>query len=65
MGVAGSNPVIPTFIRKGFPFLLRSAMYFTYILFSEKLNKYYVGQTSNPEQRLIDHNAIRVRFFNI
>ena len=31
-------------------------MYFVYILYSEKLNKYYVGYTKNVEQRLALHN---------
>ena len=29
---------------------------FCYILFSEKLNKYYVGSTPDIERRLGDHN---------
>ena len=37
-------------------------MFFTYILFSKKLNKFYVGRTSNLGQRLIDHNAGRSKF---
>jgi putative endonuclease len=32
-------------------------MYFTYILFSTKTNKYYVGSTDNLESRLRHHNA--------
>ncbi|GAB1857185.1 hypothetical protein MHTCC0001_20210 [Flavobacteriaceae bacterium MHTCC 0001] len=30
--------------------------YVVYILFSSKLNRYYVGQTSNIEKRLKVHN---------
>jgi putative endonuclease len=30
--------------------------YVVYILFSEKLKKYYVGQTGNIEKRLTTHN---------
>jgi len=37
-------------------------MFSTYILFSEKLNRYYAGQTINLRQRLIDHNAGRSKF---
>ena len=37
-------------------------MYYTYILWSEKLKKYYVGSTSNPEDRLIRHNRGEVNF---
>ncbi|MGM0946474.1 MAG: GIY-YIG nuclease family protein [Bacteroidota bacterium] len=32
-------------------------MYFVYILFSPKTNKYYVGSTDNLESRLKHHNA--------
>ncbi|WP_087940329.1 GIY-YIG nuclease family protein [Algoriphagus faecimaris] len=32
-------------------------MYFVYILFSSKTNKYYVGSTDNLESRLKHHNA--------
>lgn len=31
-------------------------MYFTYILYSESLNKYYKGHTVNVKARLIKHN---------
>ena len=31
-------------------------MHYLYILFSEKLNRFYVGETSNVEKRLIMHN---------
>ena len=30
--------------------------YFTYVLFSEKDNKYYTGYTSDLKQRIIRHN---------
>ena len=30
--------------------------YFCYILFSQKLNKYYIGETNDPQQRLQYHN---------
>ncbi|WP_411032343.1 GIY-YIG nuclease family protein [Spongiimicrobium sp. 3-5] len=30
--------------------------YVVYVLFSEKLSRYYCGQTSNLEKRLIVHN---------
>ncbi|WP_188458121.1 GIY-YIG nuclease family protein [Psychroflexus planctonicus] len=29
---------------------------YTYILFSEKLNKYYIGQNNNIENRIKQHN---------
>ena len=31
--------------------------YFIYILFSEKLNRYYIGSTHNISQRLKRHNG--------
>ena len=31
-------------------------MYFVYILYSEKLDKYYKGYTNNVEERLMRHN---------
>jgi len=31
--------------------------FFVYILFSEKLNRYYIGQTVNVEERLMQHNS--------
>jgi len=32
-------------------------MYFVYILFSKKLQKYYIGQTNNIKNRLQQHNS--------
>ena len=37
-------------------------MPFTYILFSEKLNKYYVGACINLERRLYEHNIGHSKF---
>ena len=31
--------------------------YCVYILFSEKLNKFYIGQTENMQQRIEKHNT--------
>jgi len=31
-------------------------MYFTYILFSSRINRYYTGQTTDPDRRLEEHN---------
>ena len=36
--------------------------YSVYILFSERLGKFYVGQTSDLNKRLERHNAGRERF---
>ena len=37
-------------------------MYFTYILYSEKLNKYYVGSTNDLLRRLADHNRGKTQY---
>ncbi|WP_240507877.1 GIY-YIG nuclease family protein, partial [Algoriphagus faecimaris] len=53
----GSTPLSSTKacnFCKPFLFLV---MYFVYILFSPKTNKYYVGSTDNLESRLKHHNA--------
>lgn len=34
-------------------------MYSVYILFSEKLDKYYIGSSHDPEKRLYYHNSGR------
>lgn len=34
--------------------------YFVYVLKSTKTRHYYVGQTSNPKKRLVEHNLGRV-----
>jgi putative endonuclease len=35
---------------------------YLYILFSEKLNKYYVGSTTDLERRLVEHNRGKEKF---
>ena len=37
-------------------------MPFTYILFSEKLNKYYIGACIDMERRLYEHNIGHSKF---
>ena len=32
-------------------------MFYVYILFSERSDKFYVGHSSDPERRLIEHNT--------
>ena len=39
-------------------------MYHTYILFSEFADKYYIGQTSNIQERLQKHNSKNKGFTN-
>ena len=40
-------------------------MPFTYIPFSEKLNKYYIGACVNLERRLYEHNIGHSKFTSI
>ena len=37
-------------------------MYKTYVIYSEKLNKFYIGYCENLEKRLNDHNTGRSLF---
>ena len=37
-------------------------MYFVYILFSQKLNRFYAGQTHDLEKRLNDHHLGRSKY---
>jgi putative endonuclease len=32
-------------------------MYFVYILYSEKYDRFYVGHTNNTQKRLFEHNS--------
>ena len=34
-------------------------MFTTYILYSESRDRYYIGSSQNPDQRLIQHNSGR------
>ena len=40
-------------------------MPFTYILFSEKLNKYYVGACTDMDRRLYEHNIGHSKFTSL
>ena len=54
-GVAGSNPVLPTKAAlKRAAFFMK---YFVYILYSEKFDRFYIGQTNHIDQRVHRHNA--------
>ena len=37
-------------------------MYYTYILYSETLKKFYTGQTESLERRLLEHNLGKTAF---
>jgi putative endonuclease len=47
--VAGSIPAVTTTVNK--------QEYFVYILWSDKISRYYIGSTSNINSRLADHNS--------
>jgi putative endonuclease len=32
-------------------------MYYVYIIYSSKLDRYYVGYTENIDKRLVEHNS--------
>jgi len=32
-------------------------MYYIYIIYSEKSDRYYIGHSDNPDRRLIEHNT--------
>jgi len=32
-------------------------MYYIYIIYSEKSDKYYIGHSDDPERRLVEHNT--------
>ncbi|MFM2207913.1 MAG: hypothetical protein RL213_1888, partial [Bacteroidota bacterium] len=53
--VIGSTPISSTKSPGYGAFSLN--MFFVYILYSRSADRYYVGQTDNPEKRLSDHNA--------
>ncbi|MNG24057.1 GIY-YIG nuclease superfamily protein [compost metagenome] len=40
-------------------------MYFTYIIYSVTLNKYYVGSCQNVEERLKDHLNSRSKYTKV
>ena len=40
-------------------------MYYTYVLYSKKFNKIYIGYTSNLEGRLLSHNELATKGYTI
>ena len=69
-GVGGSNPSSPTSIEalqilQGF-FVFRKPpiMYYTYIIHAASIDRYYVGISENPTERLKKHNAKNKGFTN-
>jgi len=58
-GVVRSSRITPTKMRgagDSAPYLFTFDMYYTYILYSPKINKYYTGQTKDLNHRLKEHN---------
>ena len=55
-GVTGSNPVLPTTksLTNSKAFLF---MHYVYILYSLKIDKFYVGESADIETRLLQHNS--------
>ena len=47
--VTGSSPVFST--------ITEVIMYFVYIIYSPKLNRYYIGYTEDFSRRLVEHNS--------
>ncbi len=39
-------------------------MFYTYIIYSKSIDKYYIGASENPENRLKKHNAKNKGFTN-
>ena len=54
-GVTGSNPVTPTNLSHNLVAFFMSC--FFYILFSKEADRYYIGHTSNIEERVRKHNT--------
>ncbi len=61
-GVTGSNPVVPTnekrvILQKVILLFFWLIVYYFYILFSQSLNRYYIGHSHNVYERLKKHNT--------
>ena len=52
-----TNPVFSTFLT-----LTLTTMYYTYIIYSRSVDKFYVGQSANVELRLEFHNSGESRY---
>ena len=63
--VVGSSPIFSTkttFLGGFFTFTIHVLiMFYTYIIYSNNFNKYYVGLSANVIQRLKSHNAGKVK----
>src|SRR5258708_6738922 len=52
----GSSPIAVTNADNFLSAFLFMSTYYTYILYSEKFDRHYIGQTNNLESRLSRHN---------
>jgi putative endonuclease len=56
---------VPRLVDRGADYLLLFYfldMYYTYILYSESLKKFYTGQTEDIERRILEHNYGKTAF---
>jgi putative endonuclease len=53
--VIGSTPIFSTKGAIMGPFYIPTMPYFVYILYSKKVDKYYVGETENIQDRIKSH----------
>jgi putative endonuclease len=51
--------------KQSLGFFIFTAMYYTYIIYSATLNKYYVGSCQNVEERLLDHLNSRSKYTKV
>lgn len=59
LGVVGSSPITYPFklkLRNREAFFVMTTKYYVYILFSVDFNRFYIGQTSDIEERIKRHN---------
>jgi putative endonuclease len=57
--VVGSTPILSTKITSHFRWDFLFAMFFIYIIYSSKWDKYYVGSCNDLEIRMLQHNGGR------
>ncbi len=63
-GVLGSNPSWIT-IGLRYGSLVKTMKYFTYILYSKSIDKFYIGHTNDLDLRLSEHNRIKGKYTDI
>jgi putative endonuclease len=55
--VIGSTPLFSTKPTNRWAFVLFYFMYYVYIIYSQKLDRYYIGYSENLAKRLLEHNS--------